>query len=228
MAQLQVLPVVTIDGASGVGKSSTAVKVAAALGVPVLNTGSIYRAAALACGIGEVDLEDADACGRVVEHTTIELVDGVAAYVNGHDVRGQLRSAFATKYSSIVSAYPRVRAALLDLQRQAVLETGGVAEGRDTGTVVFPDAHLKVYLTANLTAQISRRTEEIMASRGMRPDQVDIASVVAELEERDERDSNRALSPLSAARDAIHIDTSEISIDIVVAKIVGLVRERVA
>jgi cytidylate kinase len=217
-ARTAVKPSVAIDGPAGVGKGTTAKRVAAILGVPYLDTGSIYRAAALACREAGVDLADPVACGGVIAAARFVFENGVARAVNGFDVRSELRGLFATDYSSRVSAHSPVRAALLELQRSFVRETGGVVEGRDIGTVVLPDATCKVFLTAS---------EEVRTMRRAGADgRHDAKTLAAEIRLRDYRDSHRADAPLRAADDAVVVDNSNLTVEQTAEIIVNLVATR--
>jgi cytidylate kinase len=217
-----ILKTVAIDGPSAVGKGETAKGVAQLLGVPRLDTGSIYRASALACRMAGANLKNPDECGMVVGMAIIELVDGEALVVNGVDVSDEIRSDFAAAYSSVVGAYAPVRAALIQLQRDAVALTGGVVEGRDIGTVVLPDALFKTFLTASVEARVLRRATQEAARYDRLPTPSEIVAVRASLAERDLRDSSRDVAPLMPASDAIVLDNTGLSLEATVTWIVGM------
>jgi len=217
--------VVAIDGPVASGKSTTARGVARALGYLWLDTGAMYRAVGLAALEAGVPLSDADGLGALAEGSDVRLVRegaGVRVILDGRDVTELIRTAEVTHAASAVAVASRVRRRLVSLQQEAGRRGGVVAEGRDTTTVVFPDAELKVFLTAVGDARARRRLGDFAdAGRGC-----DIESVSAEIAERDERDSTRDDSPLCLADDAVVIDNSEISAGETVRRIVTLARER--
>lgn len=208
--------VVAIDGPSGSGKSTVARGVASALGLHVLDTGAMYRSVTLAVLRAGVDAADGAACGRVARAATIVLEDE-AVWLDGRDVSVEIRGPEVTATVSTVSAHPEVREQLVAGQRAWVAEHGGgVVEGRDIGTVVFPDAALKVYLTASDDERARRRQrDEAAAARTVEVDEVRGA-----LARRDALDSGRVTSPLRAAADALVLDTTGLPVADVVATIV--------
>lgn len=213
--------IVAIDGPSGSGKSTVARGVAGAFGFDVLDTGAMYRAVTLAALERGVDPADADACALIADEIRLEVGDLVL--LDGRDVTSAIRSPEVTATVSQVSAHPAVRRELVERQRAWVTSrSGGVVEGRDIGTVVFPDAPLKVYLTADPAERAHRRAAELRA----RGEAVDEAGLARELSERDRRDSARAHSPLRPAPDAVVLDTSGIPLDAVVERIVHEVEAR--
>jgi cytidylate kinase len=214
--------VVAIDGPSGSGKSTVARGVAAALGLRVLDTGAMYRALTSAVLDAGTDLDDADACAALARKIVIAVEDGVTT-VDGRDVSAAIRGPEVTRAVSTVAAHPAVREVLVAAQREWVREhAGGVVEGRDIGTVVLPDATVKVFLTASEDERAQRRQrDEHAADRN-----VAVADVKADLDRRDAIDSGRAASPLRAAPDAVAIDTTGISVDDVVADIVARARAK--
>lgn len=224
-------PIVAIDGPAGAGKSTVARCVADALGFVLVDTGALYRAVALATERAGVSFDDVD---RVSELTG-ELVSahritfereperGVRVRLAGEDVSDAIRTPAIGMGASIVSAHPAVRAALLDLQRQAGIDGGVVLEGRDIGTVVFPDAELKFFLTANADVRARRRFEELQG-KGPGSDPVSFERTLEEVKRRDAQDTNRATAPLRCADDAVQIDSSTLSIDDAVQIIVDHVR----
>ncbi|RBY87924.1 (d)CMP kinase [Blastococcus sp. TF02A-30] len=218
---------VTLDGPSGTGKSSVARGVAARLGAAYLDTGAMYRAATVAVLDAGVDPDDAEAVActvaeaRIVVGTQagIEVVE-----VDGTDVAVRIRGAEVTRAVSAVSAVPAVRRQLVEQQRALVAGAEAVVvEGRDIGTVVLPDATLKIYLTAAPEVRAQRRAGQLGVT-----DPGEIAALAADLRRRDEYDSSRADSPLRPAEDAVVVDSSELSQAAVVDRIVALAESAVA
>lgn len=210
--------VVAIDGPAGSGKSTIARRLAARLGLSYLDTGAMYRAVAYAALRAGVDPSDAVAVGRLAEQMHLELDTRVI--VDGVDATEAIRGPEVSAVVSIVAAHPSVRSELRDRQRDWVgRHGGGVVEGRDIGSVVFPDADAKVYLDARPEVRARRRAVEQGATT---PEQV--AEWAANLADRDRRDSDREDSPLVAADGAVVIDTSDLDIEEVVDAIVELLR----
>jgi cytidylate kinase len=207
--------VLAIDGPAGAGKSTVAKACSVALGLPVLDTGAMYRAVTLACLRSGVALDDGVACGAIAGRVTIELVDSVTR-LDGEDVSQAIRGPEVTAAVSSVSAHPAVRVDMVAHQRVwATAHDGGVVEGRDIGSVVFPDARCKIFLIASPAARAKRRQlDEAAAGRS-----VDLAALVADIERRDALDANRAASPLLRPVDAVEIDTTGRTIDDVVTEI---------
>ena len=203
--------VIAIDGPAGSGKSTVAQRVADALGLPHVDTGALYRTAALACLRQGVDLDDGRACGRVVASSSISR-DGGRTYLDGEDVEEEIRGPVVTAAVSKVAAHPQVRDALGPAQRAAVKDSGGVVEGRDIGTVVLPDADLKVFLTATAEERASRRARQLGRD--------DVEALTAEIRARDRFDGERSVAPMQRADDAWELDTTQLEIDEVVAAIV--------
>jgi cytidylate kinase len=201
--------VVAIDGPAGAGKSSVARAVAEALGFTYLDTGAMYRAVGLAAA------RDGVAPALAAERAAIEL--GERVLLDGEDVTEAIRTPEASEGASRAAADPGVRRALVAQQKRIVAEGDWVAEGRDVGTVVAPDAAVKVFLTASAEERARRRAAQIGA---------DVATVLAEQTIRDERDANREHDPLKAADDAVPLDTTGLSLEDVVARVVALVAER--
>jgi cytidylate kinase len=212
---------ITLDGPSGTGKSSVARAVAARLGAAYLDTGAMYRAATVAVLDAGVDPEDADAVARVVADATIEV--GTTAgeevvRVTGVDVAARIRGAEVTRTVSPVSAVPAVRRRLVAQQRALVgAAEAVVVEGRDIGTVVLPDATLKIYLTAAPEVRAQRRAGQL----GLR-EAVDIAALAEDLRKRDEYDSSREDSPLRPAADAVIVDSTNLDRAAVIKRVVEL------
>jgi cytidylate kinase len=215
-----VTTVVAIDGPSGSGKSTVARGVAGALGLPVLDTGAMYRAITLAVLDAEVALDDAAASAEVARAREITVEDGVTM-LDGRDVSAEIRGPVVTGAVSTVSAHAPVREILVARQREWVARHGGgVVEGRDIGTVVFPDATVKVFLVASEEERARRR--QLDEEAAARP--AAVADVRAALDRRDAIDSGRTVSPLRAADDALVIDSTHLDIDTVVAEVVLCVR----
>ena len=216
---------IAIDGPAGAGKSTAAKRLARRLGYTLLDTGAIYRAVALVARERGIDWADGRHCADVAQSLTISFAfDGERnrVYLAGRDVSDAIRQPEINEGASRVSALPEVRAALLDLQRRLAEGGGVVAEGRDVGTVVFPNADVKVFLTASAEARARRRFEEDQA-KGL---SVAYEQVLAEQIARDERDSKRATAPLKQAEDAVLVDSSDLTIDQVVERIAHLAETR--
>ena len=213
--------VVAIDGPSGSGKSTIARGVSLALGLQVLDTGAMYRAVALAALEAGVALSDEHGCAALARKHVINVDSGVTT-IDGRDVSAEIRGPEVTAAVSAVAAHPEVRSVLVAHQRAWVAEHGaGVVEGRDIGTVVFPAARLKVFLTASDDERARRRQrDEVASARAVAVDDVRTA-----LARRDALDSGRVASPLRAADDAILVDTTRRDIDGVVAELVARARE---
>jgi cytidylate kinase len=215
------MTVVAIDGPAGAGKSTVARAVADALEFDHLDTGAMYRAVALAALEQGVELDDGDALGELAR--TIRLdVHGGAVRLNGRDVDGRIRDSDVNEAVSKVSAHPSVRDAMVTQQRTLGSRGDVVVEGRDIGTTVFPQAEVKVFLTASLEERARRRCEDL----GLDCDPETIAEVKESLAERDRADSLRESSPLRRPRGATEVDTTELTAQQVVDAIVRLVRDR--
>ena len=211
--------VITIDGPAGTGKSTAARGLAARLGFEVLDTGAMYRAVALAAMRRTISLHDAEALSELLRNVRLDFRSG-QMLLDGEDVSTAIRQPEIAQAASQVAAVPLVRQHLVRLQRQAAAGRNIVAEGRDQGTVVFPDAAVKFFLTASPQARAERRRREL-ASRGL---ERDLGDILAEQAERDHRDSTRQVAPLTPAPDAIVIDTTHRSIDDVLALMEQYVR----
>ena len=211
--------VIAIDGPAGSGKSTVARGVATALGLPTLDTGAMYRAVALAALDAGVDLADGEAVAEVARAARIEVEDGVTR-LDARDVSDEIRGPRVTAAVSQVSGHPPVRAVLVDRQRAWVEHHGGgVVEGRDIGTVVLPDAPLKVFITARDDVRAARRQRDETAAQRT----VAVNDVRDALERRDQADGTlgRATRPEDAAADAIVVDTSDVTADEVIADLVA-------
>lgn len=217
--------VIAIDGPAGAGKSTIARRVAERLGFVYIDSGAMYRAVALwAMRLG-VDLENAHKLEQLAAAARIEFeAGGVRVFLNGEDVSEAIRAPEVASAASQISVYKGVRRALVAEQRRIASESSVVMEGRDIGTVVFPDADVKIFLDAAPGTRAERRLREL-SERGQ---QVPAEQVAAELEERDRRDRSRAEAPLVQAPDAAYLDTSALSIEEVEEAVLRLVRRRVA
>ena len=221
-------PVVAIDGPAGAGKSTVTRKVAERLGYVIVDTGALYRVVALAAEMAEVSLDDAAKASKLAETLVAENAvqlrrtdsGSMQVLLRGHDVSLAIRAQNIGQGASKGSAHPGWRDALLELQRGQGREGGVVLEGRDIGTVVFPDAEAKFYLTASADVRAQRRRDEL-AARGTPPS---LAEVLNEVNERDRRDSTRPIAPLRQADDALLVDSSVLSIEQVVEFIVATVK----
>jgi cytidylate kinase len=217
--------VVTIDGPAGAGKSSVAKLLARKLGYRLLDTGAIYRAVALCADRSGVDWADAVGCGRLADglDITFDFVDDKNhVYIAGEDVTSAIRTPSISQGASKVSALPEVRAALLDLQRRLGAGGGVVVEGRDTGTVVFPAAEAKFFLTASVGERARRRVAELALNGSV----VDFEETLAEIRQRDQRAASRDVAPMVPAADAIVVDSSTQTLEQVVESLAGQVASR--
>jgi cytidylate kinase len=218
--------VVAIDGPAGAGKSTVSRRLAVRLGYRLLDTGAIYRAVALTAQRQGISWDDGAALAGIARALDIDFAfDGAdtnTVSLGGEDVSTAIRTPEISQGASRVSALPEVREALLDLQRRLGAQGGVVAEGRDIGTVVFPDAGAKFFLTASPHVRARRRTDELRAAGKV----VDEAATLQEIIERDERDSNRAAAPLKQAEDAVLVDSTGVAADEVVSRMEAEVRRR--
>lgn len=211
------MTVIAIDGPAGSGKSTVARALAGRLGLGYLDTGAMYRSVAFAALRHGLDPADPDPVGRLASEVRLDLHADGTVMVDGFDATIEIRGPEVTRAVSTVAANPAVRAELRERQRRWVeLAGGGVLEGRDIGTVVFPDADLKVYLDARPEVRAKRRAGEVT--------DLSYETVAADLARRDALDQGREADPLATAGDATVVDTSDMSIDQVVEHLVGLVR----
>lgn len=216
----EVLDVIALDGPSGTGKSTVARGLARRLGFRYLDTGAMYRAVAWAVLEAGIDPEDRAAVGRVADRVVLDVStdpDQPAVAVDGRRIDAAIRTPAVTTAVSPVSATPHVREVLVAAQRELIGAGHVVVEGRDIGTVVAPDAPLKVFLTASSAVRAQRRSSQ---------DGSDRAATAADLDRRDTYDSSRRHSPLRAAEDAVHVDTSDLDIGTVIQRLVDLATER--
>lgn len=205
--------IVTIDGPAGSGKSTAARMLAMRLGIRFLDTGAMYRAVALAGLRARIDPADEPAVGRLAGELQIEF-ERERILCDGEDVSDSIRTSEITNASSKVALIPEVRAAMVRLQRRAAQGENIVTEGRDQGTVVFPEAEFKFFLTANDEVRAERRLRDHHATG----DAISRKEMLAQLRERDERDKGRAIAPLRPADDAVVIDTSDLSVEEMLAE----------
>lgn len=214
---------VAIDGPAGAGKSTMAKRVAKELGYLYVDTGAIYRTVGYHMWLMGIGPRDADGIRRCLDDVNIEIQhqdDGVQHMIlNGKDVTGEIRTPEMSKYASGVSAQKCVRDFLLDMQRAFARKHNVVMDGRDIGTVVLPDAELKVFLTASPERRAQRRCLELRE----KGEDVSYEQVLADIIKRDENDSSRAAAPLRRAEDAVELDTSELTLEESIAKICALI-----
>ena len=218
------IPVITVDGPSGVGKGTICHKVAEKFNWHLLDSGSLYRLTALATEMDDVDLEDHHSLGDIARNLDVvfEPSDNyLFIRLRGKDVTEAIRAESMGMKASKIAAIQDVRDALLERQRDFLVEPGLVADGRDMGTTVFPTAKLKIFMTASCEERAKRRYNQLK-EKGI---SANLPALVADLTARDEQDANRAISPLKPADDAVVIDTTKLSIDEVTAEVLGLARK---
>lgn len=228
MSEGRVRPIVAIDGPAGAGKSTIARRLAEALGYLLVDTGAMYRAVALAAQRRDIAWDDAPRVGALASQLSADGAivlalgeDGdVRVMLSGEDVTSEVRTPELGRGASVVSVHPAVREVLVELQRRAGRGGGVVLEGRDIGTVVFPDADVKFFLTADPAVRAQRRFEELMA----RGSPTTLEDTLAEVLARDEQDMNRETSPLRKADDALVVDSSTRDPDEIVAAMLEVVR----
>ena len=214
------VPVIAVDGPSGSGKGTVSRIISEKLGWDLLDSGAMYRLLALDCLKNQIDLENEaevaqTAVQMVIEFKNCKESQEIKVFLDGEDVTKELRLETTGNAASKVAANPSARAALLQKQRDFAVAPGLVADGRDMGTVVFPDAKLKIFLTASAEERAKRRYKQLKQN-GF---DVNLAALLKEIEERDERDMNRSSAPLKPADDALIIDSSAMTIDEVVGNI---------
>ena len=222
------VPVLTIDGPSGSGKGTVSRAAARALGWGLLDSGALYRLVALAGRRRGIALGDAERLSQMAQQFDIRFGSGPAGeeivWLDGQDVTGDIRTEGAGNDASKVAALPQVRAALLERQRRFAVPPGLVADGRDMGTVVFPDAQVKIFLTASPEERALRRHKQLK-EKGVA---ATLAALSLEIAERDRRDTTRSASPLVASADAVLLDTTGMSVDAVVESVLKIARGRLS
>ena len=220
----KIVPVLTIDGPSGSGKGTVSRMAADALGWHLLDSGALYRAVGFAAGMEGLDLSDAEAVTRCAQTTKISFRDPkngaeTRVIVNGMDATDEIRTETCGAAASAIAAIPGVRTALFDKQRAFRKAPGLVADGRDMGTVIFPDAQCKVFLTAGAEERAKRRYKQLK-EKGLG---VTLAALLREIQARDVRDAGREVAPLKPAADAVVIDSTGMPVERVVAAVLELV-----
>ena len=220
------IPVITIDGPSGSGKGTVATLTAKDLGFRLLDSGALYRSLAVSAIKREVNLEDHQQLADLARCLNIEfdLFNSGSVWLDGEDVSLSIRTDIVSKAASLLGTIPAVRTALHEQQLAFRKEPGLVADGRDMGTVVFPDALVKIYLTARLEERVQRRYKQLI-DKGI---DATLPLLLGDLKERDAKDSERPISPLKPAKDAIVLDTTDLQVDQVVQLVMSIVRDRLA
>ncbi len=213
------IPVITIDGPSGSGKGTLARRLAEQLGFHLLDSGALYRLTALAAQKRNIDLED-PAVAAVAQSLNVRFDPDGAAYLDDACVDSVLRTEQTGAMASKIAARPDVRAALLERQRAFAAAPGLVADGRDMGTVVFPEAPAKLFLDASAQIRAERRYKQLIEN-GL---SANLAALVEEIQARDDRDRNRAVAPLVPAEDALVVDSTHLSIEAVEARMMEFIR----
>jgi cytidylate kinase len=217
-----VLPVIAIDGPSASGKGTVAERIGQVLGFHFLDSGALYRLTALSAMKHAVALDDEYGVAKLAAILPAEFRDG-AVWLAGEDVSAAIRAEAVGEGASLVAALPAVRAALLDRQRAYARAPGLVADGRDMGTVVFPQAVAKVFLTASAEARAQRRYKQLI-EKGM---SASLSALVADMRARDARDSGRAVAPLKPAPDALLLDTTEMGVEAAVQAVLNYYRSKI-
>ena len=220
------IPVITIDGPSGSGKGTVATLTAKGLGFRLLDSGALYRSLAVSAIKREVNLEDHQQLADLARCLNIEfdLFNSGSVWLDGEDVSLSIRTDIVSKAASLLGTIPAVRTALHEQQLAFRKEPGLVADGRDMGTVIFPDALVKIYLTARLEERVQRRYKQLI-DKGI---DATLPLLLRDLKERDAKDSERPISPLKPAKDAVVLDTTDLQVDQVVQLVMSIVRDRLA
>jgi cytidylate kinase len=217
-------PVITVDGPGGSGKGTIAMRLAEKLGWHFLDSGALYRLVAVAAMDRGIEANQESALGQVAESLDVDFgisSEGMVILLDGNYITGRLRSESVSVFASEIAAFPLVRAALVQRQRAFRKLPGLVADGRDMGTVIFPDAILKIFLTASAQARAERRYKQLKEQG----ESVNLSRLFRDIKKRDERDSSRAISPLKPAEDAHVIDSTELSINEVLQQIHDLLEK---
>lgn len=215
------IPILTIDGPSGSGKGTIAARVASRLGWEVLDSGALYRLAGYSANKKNIDFNNIEAIVDNTSNMKVRFDEG-RVMLDEEDVSLAIRTETAGNSASKIAAIPEVRSALLDWQRAYVRSPGLVADGRDMGTVVFPQAEVKIFLDASAEERAKRRHKQLI-EKGL---SANLADLVSEIQERDHRDRNRSVAPLKAADDALVIDSSEMDIETVEQQVLQAVKQR--
>ena len=214
---------IAIDGPSAAGKSTIAKRLAKALGYSHLDTGAMYRCVGYLAAQRGIDLHDEDALTEMTASMRIRFDSEGHVFLNEEDVTAAIRENRVSMLASSVSVHPRVRKLLVDMQRQMALDKGVIMDGRDIGTVVLPDAELKIFMVASVEARARRRYQEYLDKHI----EADYDTICEDIKKRDDQDMHRAASPLTKAADAHEIDTSDMSIEEVCAAILSLVEKTI-
>lgn len=214
---------IAIDGPSAAGKSTIAKRLAKALGYSHLDTGAMYRCVGYLAAQRGIDLHDEDALTEMTASMRIRFDSEGHVFLNEEDVSAAIRENRVSMLASSVSVHPRVRKLLVDMQRQMALDKGVIMDGRDIGTVVLPDAELKIFMVASVEARARRRYQEYLDKHI----EADYDTICEDIKKRDDQDMHRAASPLTKAADAHEIDTSDMSIEEVCATILSLVEKTI-
>lgn len=225
--KVSAIPMIAIDGPSGSGKGTLAKRLAKRLGWQLLDSGAIYRVLALAALHHDIALDDEEALAALatnldVSFETPEESEVVSVILEGEDVSCTLRTEETGAAASKIAPFPRVREALLRRQRAFRAKPGLIADGRDMGTVVFPDAPVKIFLTASAQERARRRVAQLQSAG----QSANIAQILADIQARDERDMNRAVAPLRPAEDALQLDSTEFSLDEVETQVVAYAQSK--
>ncbi|MFC3283194.1 (d)CMP kinase [Litchfieldella rifensis] len=225
MSEQAAAPVLTVDGPGGAGKGTISRLVAERLGWHLLDSGALYRLVALAAAWHNIKLDNEDALEPLAANLDVVFVPGdeeARVYLDDEDVSAIIRTEQAGDRASVVAALPRVRTALLRRQRDFQKPPGLVADGRDMGTVVFPDAELKIFLTASAEERAKRRYLQLIEAG----EDASLSSLLKEIQARDARDMQRSVAPLEPASDAIELDTTQLTIPEVVDRLMELLVQR--
>ena len=219
---------IAIDGPAGAGKSTIAKRLAKELGYYYVDTGAIYRTVAYFFDLWGVSPKDIDGISRYIDELNVGIEyaeDGTQHMImNGMDVTGDIRTQDISQKASLISAHAIVRDMLLDMQRDVAKHHNVIMDGRDIGTVVLPKANVKIFLTASAEVRARRRTDELLA-KGQK---ANYAQILKEIQQRDYQDTHREVAPLKMSRDSIKVDTSELDIDGVIAKLKAIIQKKVA